>query len=401
MKKKIIISTLILTIFLLFLTVIIIENNEKKRKEKATIEVVLKDDLSASFLEQKKVSDYITSINGKIVNDYEIDTTKLGTQDINFEFINNDGIKLNYDFQIEVKDTKPPLAFVNSTYYIKKGGSKNFYKSIFCGDDYDPNPKCYIEGEYDTKKVGTYPVKFIAEDSSGNRYTKDINIVVYNPSHSSGGGSSVNKKKTYFNDVYEKYKSNNTKIGIDVSKWQGEIDFDQLKEDGVEFIIIRVGWGYLGEYTIDENFKRNISEANRVGIPVGVYFYSYASSRNESIQDALWVVEQLKGYQVDLPIAFDWEDWGDFNDYNVSFYSLSEVARVFLDVVGLYGYDGMLYGSKNYLEKIWLDIGYDIWLAHYTNKTDYQGDYTFWQLCQDGRVSGIKGDVDINIWYLD
>ena len=160
-------------------------------------------------------------------------------------------------------------------------------------------------------------------------------------------------------------------------------------------------WRYQGEYNLDTQFERNIIEANRVGIPVGIYFYSYASTPEESVNDALWVIEQLNGHKVDLPIAYDWEDWDDFNDYNVSFYGLTHTAEVFLDTVGIAGYDGLLYSSKTYLEKIWLDIDYEIWLAHYTSKTNYEGDYRFWQLCNNGRVEGITGDVDIDIMYLD
>ena len=152
---------------------------------------------------------------------------------------------------------------------------------------------------------------------------------------------------------------------------------------------------------MDSQFERNISEANRVGIPVGIYFYSYASTPKESFNDALWVMTQLQGYDVELPIAYDWENWDDFNDYDVSFYDLTYTAQTFLDTVGLVGYDGLLYSSKIYLEKIWLDIDYEIWLAHYTSETNYKGEYRFWQLCNNGRVDGINGDVDINIMYLD
>ena len=408
--KKLLICIVVLVIVIIMMIFSFIKIKEKKELERIerekienpVVEVTLSDDLTLEFLAKKKVSDYIVSINGEIVNDYQINSKKIGTQTIEFKYINNDGVTIEYSYDIEVIDKEPPLAFVKNTYYIKKGGSKNFYKNIFCGDNYDANPNCYIEGDYDVNKTGTYPVTFKAIDNSGNTYSKDINIVVYTPSGGSSSSSSTSKSsKTYFEDVVKNYKTNKTKIGIDVSKWQGTIDFDKLKQSGVEFIFIRVGWGYLGEYKLDEQFVRNISEANRVGIPVGIYFYSYASTPMESINDAAWVVSQLKGYDVDLPIAFDWEEWNDFNDYNVSFYGLTYTAETFLDSVGMAGYDGLLYSSKNYLEKIWLETEYDIWLAHYTKETDYEGEYLFWQLCSNGRVDGIKGDVDINIWYLD
>ena len=102
-----------------------------------------------------------------------------------------------------------------------------------------------------------------------------------------------------------------------------------------------------------------------------------------------------------MPIAFDWENWNSFNDYNLSFFGLTDMAHTFLDTINKAGYEGLLYSSKNYLERIWLPTKYDTWLAHYTKKTNYEGNYKFWQLCDDGRVDGINGAVDIDILYLD
>ena len=104
---------------------------------------------------------------------------------------------------------------------------------------------------------------------------------------------------------------------------------------------------------------------------------------------------------MDLPIAFDWENWSFYNEFNLSFFGLSNMADSFVKTVRDAGYEGMLYSSKNYLEDIWFKRDYPVWLAHYTTKTNYEGDYEFWQLCNNGRVAGINGDVDINIRYLD
>ena len=97
----------------------------------------------------------------------------------------------------------------------------------------------------------------------------------------------------------------------------------------------------------------------------------------------MWVVKQLKKYKVNLPIAFDWEEWAYFNDYNLSFFGLTSMAEAFLDTIKENGYQGMLYSSKTYLENIWFPTSYDIWLAHYTEKTNYQGKYRFWQICDN------------------
>lgn len=110
-----------------------------------------------------------------------------------------------------------------------------------------------------------------------------------------------------------------------------DIDFEKIKNAGVEFIIIKVGGtkGTNGEYYIDSKFIQNIENANKYDIPVGIYFYSYASTSKEAINDAKWLLEQIKDYKVSLPIAFDWEDWNDFNSYNLSFFGLTTLAEDF------------------------------------------------------------------------
>ena len=155
--------------------------------------------------------------------------------------------------------------------------------------------------------------------------------------------------------------------------------------------------GTNGEYFLDKKFIQNIKGANKYGIEAGVYFYSYANSLKHAKKDAKWVLKQIKNYDIDLPIAFDWEEWSSFNDYNLSFFGLTSMAEEFLNVIEEAGYQGMLYSSKTYLDNIWLPTKYDIWLAHYTEETNYQGNYKFWQICDNGKVDGIDGTVDINI----
>ena len=367
----------------------------------ANIELILKDDLQVAFLSDVKVSDFIESINGEIVDDKRIDTTKIGKQKIEFEYINDDGIKLECSCDIEVVDVTPPVIWLNSSYNVNVGSTISLVDDILCGDDYDSDPVCEVIGEYNMNEEGSYDLVFKATDSSGNVTEQEFTLNVREPS---GGGSSSNSSRTRtdFADVIREYKSESTEIGIDVSHWQGDIDFDALKEAGVEFIIIRVGTadGIDGDYVLDRKFIQNIEGANKVGIPVGIYFYSYADTKERAVADANWILEQIEGYDVDLPIAFDWENWSFYNDFNLSFFGLTDMANSFLSVFEDAGYEGMLYSSKNYLERIWLDTNYPIWLAHYTSQTNYEGDFDFWQLCNNGRVDGIDGDVDINIRYL-
>lgn len=396
MKKKIIVFViLLLAVILSYLLYSYL------RLKFAKIEVILVDDLTLEFNEKKHVSSYIESINGKIMDDYVIDATELGSKEVAFTFINDDHIKVKYAYTVEVVDTVEPLIWLGSSYSVAVGSDINLTDKILCGDNYDNRPNCYIEGDYDLNTVGIYPLVFKAIDSSGNEESVAFDLNVYQPSSTVSPPTS--KTVTYFSDIVSKHKNESTKIGIDVSSWQGEIDFEKIKNAGVEFIIVRVGGtkGTNGAYFLDKQFKRNMEEANQYGIDVGIYFYSYSDSLEGAKKDAEWVIEQIRDYKVTLPIAFDWEEWAYFNDYNMSFFGLTHMADVFLSTIEASGYKGMLYSSKLYLEKVWLETDYDIWLAHYTEQTNYEGSYKIWQLCDNGKIDGIDGFVDINVMYIN
>ena len=367
----------------------------------AVVKVVLKDNLEADFADTLRVSSFIESINGKIVDDYYLNTDSLGKKKIDFEYINDDGIKIKYNYEINVVDREAPLIWLGKSYNVTRGSEDNLIDKIMCGDNYDNNPECVIEGDYNLDNVGSYNLVFKATDSSGNVSKKKF-ILNVNEASSKKESNGV-KSVTEFSDVIKDYKNDNTQIGIDVSKWQGDIDFSKLKSAGVEFVIIRIGssTGINGENFIDSKFIQNIKNANSVGIPMGVYFYSYANSVDRAISDAKWIIENIKDYKVELPIAFDWENWGSFNTYELSFFGLTNMAKRFMDTVKDAGYDAMLYSSKTYLENIWMSVDYPVWLAHYTKNTNYAGDYSYWQICSNGRVDGINGDVDIDIRYID
>ena len=371
------------------------------RIKNARIEVVLKNNLTAEFTEEKKVSDFIESINGNIIDDYVINTTSLGKKEIKFQFKNDQNIIVPYEYEIEVIDTVQPVVWLSNVYQVTKGSNINLTDKILCGDNQDNKPKCTVEGNYDLNTVGDYPLLFKAEDKSGNITEKQFVLRVIEPSNTNAPRTTVEPTYTDFNQAKNQYKTDKTQIGIDVSGWQGEIDFEKIKNAGVEFIMIRVGGtrGTNGEYFVDKYFKRNIEEANKYGIKAGIYFYSYANSKESAMKDAKWVIKQIKDYDIDLPIAFDWEEWAYFNDYNLSFFGLTSMAESFLETIEDAGYEGMLYSSKSYLENIWLPTKYDIWLAHYTIQTNYQGKYKLWQLCENGKIDGIDGAVDINVMY--
>lgn len=413
---KLIITLIILVCFII-VDVLLIKNiiipayhqmQERKAEKEyqeilktATIRVELADSLETSFYSDVKVSDFLKSINGTLVDDYKIDTSTIGKKKVKFEYINEEDIRIPYAYTITIKDDVAPSIWLSSTYSVNVGYDGNLLDDITCADNLDDNPKCEIIGDYNLDKVGNYSLTFKATDNSGNVTTKEFTLKVKKPKNNSNSNSNTNYSKTLFSDIVKEHKKDNTLIGIDVSSWQGNIDFEKVKESGVEFVFIRVGStrGINAEYFVDKQFINNIEGFNSVGIPVGIYFYSYANSKKAAIADAKWVLEQIKGYDIDLPIVYDWESWSFYNEFNQSFYSTSMNAKAFLDTIKKAGYQGMLYSSKSYLERVWFDIGYPVWLAHYTTKTSYTGDYDYWQLCNNGKISGISGDVDINVYY--
>ena len=149
---------------------------------------------------------------------------------------------------------------------------------------------------------------------------------------------------------------------------------------------------------MDKQFQNNLKGAKEAKVPIGLYFYSYAKTKKDAEDQANWIVKQLNGQKLDLPIAFDWENWNSFNKYGVSFKTLSDIAQTFIDTVEKHGYKGMLYSSAYYLKNIWDDFD-NTWVAYYTSNNDFSKPYIMWQLSSSGQVDGISGSVDMDILY--
>ena len=247
------------------------------RIKHAIIKVSLVDDLHIEFNSKVYVDDLIKSINGELLENNIIDTSVLGQKTVKFYYINEENLKIPYSFDVMIVDKTPPKVLLNNTYSVAVGSKKKLEDAIFCGDNYDDNPKCEIIGEYDLNKVGKYPLIFVATDFSNNQTIKKFTLNVYKPSTtSSGSSSSSNVKKIPFEDIKKQYKTNNNRIGLDVSKWQGNIDYQKVKDAGVEFVFIKIGGtnGIGGEFYLDPKIKQNIEGFQKVGMEVGVYFYS-------------------------------------------------------------------------------------------------------------------------------
>ncbi len=402
MKKKIIIISS-LGAFLIILGVVI---SILVPPEIDNTGYTLIENLKVSVYSKVKVKDLIASIDGKVVTNKTLNTEELGKQEVSFVYKNKNDKEKRGVFTIDVVDEEKPLVWLSGSYSARVGSNLNLEDEIFCADNYDSNPTCKIEGTYDLNKAGTYNLTYVAKDCNNNEERINFILNVYEPAPATTTLTPDQTEQreevvTAFNDVVATHKDENTEIGIDVSKWQGDIDFKKVKDAGATFVMVRVGsqQGVDGEYVLDPYFKQNIENALANDLKVGVYFYSYANSKKEARKQADWVLDQIKDYELTLPIAFDWECYNSFNQMELSLFGLNEVAESFLEKVEDKGYDGMLYGSKNYLNSIWKYHDYDVWLAHYTDQTDYDSHYVMWQLCQDGRIDGINTAVDINVLY--
>ena len=206
------------------------------------------------------------------------------------------------------------------------------------------------------------------------------------------------------NDI-KQYETSGTSLGIDVSKYQGNINWAKVKQDGIDFAIIRVGYrGYgTGKIVMDPYFKKNIEGALANNIHVGVYFYSVAKNEMEALEEANFTINAIKGYNITYPVAFDLEDFNRYRLAGVSYAQLNKNAITFLNRIQSAGYTAMHYGSKSTFGPIWNMSTlnkYKVWLAHYTDKTNYAGKYNIWQYTSNGKVNGISGRVDLNIAYF-
>lgn len=208
---------------------------------------------------------------------------------------------------------------------------------------------------------------------------------------------------------YKYYTENGTitsTVGIDVSKYQGTIDWAQVKASGVDFAFVRVGLrGYgNGALVLDDTFDYNVSEALKQDLSVGVYFYSQAVSYEEGVEEAQFVLQQVKAYNINLPIVLDTEDTMDESARTGSLTpeQRSEACRGFLETIRAAGYETMIYANLRWIA-LELDLtqlyGYDIWYAQYANEPALPYQYKIWQYTNEGTVPGISQPVDLNIGF--
>lgn len=255
-------------------------------------------------------------------------------------------------------------------------------------------------------------------------YAKDSNVFyVYTDAYKYQGWQTIDGKMYYFTEDYKKVtgeqvimgakyvfdvdgvlKSTTGVMGIDVSKWNGTIDWNQVKASGIEYVIIRCGYrgSSKGALIEDPKYKVNIDGATKAGLKVGVYFFSQAVDEVEAVQEASMVLSLVKGYKISYPIFLDVEASGGRAD-NISKETRTAVCKAFCQTIQNSGYTAGIYANKTWLtSKIdTSQLGsYKIWLAQYAAQPTYTGRYEIWQYKDSGSVPGISGHVDLNLSYL-
>ena len=195
-------------------------------------------------------------------------------------------------------------------------------------------------------------------------------------------------------------------LGIDVSSFQGEIDWDAVAGAGVKFVMIRIGgrgYGAEGKLYADELAQVNYEKAKAAGLQVGAYFFSQAVSVEEAIEEAAYALRQIKDWELTMPLAFDWEYLGEeARTANVDKRTLTDCTLAFCRTVELAGHEAMTYFNPNqsdnhvYLEEL---TDYRGWLAMYTEQMTYPYRVDMWQYTNEGSVPGVDGPVDINLYF--
>lgn len=184
--------------------------------------------------------------------------------------------------------------------------------------------------------------------------------------------------------------------GIDVSEWQEDIDWEQVKADGITFAILRVGYSTYK----DDYFERNARECERVGMPYGVYVYSYARNADEAAREAEAVIGYLRGFNPTYPVYIDIEDLGSQGDLTSA--QFTELATAFCSRIDRAGYTAGVYSMVSWWDAYFTSSVFDNWskwIAQYNDVCEYEGDYRIWQCSGAGTVAGISGPVDINFEF--
>ena len=207
-------------------------------------------------------------------------------------------------------------------------------------------------------------------------------------------------------DGYVTCTAGPTRRGVDVSEYQEDVDWDQVKAAGFDFAFIRIGYrGYsVGQIKPDDLAREHLAGAKAAGLDVGVYFYAQAISPEEAAEEARWCLDFLAGENLDLPVVYDWE-WvsRDSRTGSMDRETLTECAKTFCQIIEQNGHQAMIYFNSHVARDL-LDLEelaeYPFWLAQYKNQMDFPHRVDLWQYTETGSVPGIQGDVDIDLMFI-
>ena len=209
--------------------------------------------------------------------------------------------------------------------------------------------------------------------------------------------------------VYAPDGKRKCKIGIDVSKYQTDIDWTKVKESGVQFVMVRAGYrgyGESGKLVPDDMFEKHIQGAQAAGLDVGVYFFSQAVTEKEAQEEAQYVLELVRDYNITYPIAFDSEkvENSDGRANALTVEERTKTAIAFLEKIKKAGYEPMVYANDRWFA-LNLDLrkltDYKLWLASYREKPVFPYKVDVWQHTNSAAVPGVAGNVDMNIWFTE
>lgn len=324
-------------------------------------------------------------------HDFQIDTDLIDKLEKLFEKLGCNEIRISSGFRCPEHDKSPAV-----------GGSGTGQHTLGKAADFC----CYgIDG----KPIVSYLVCCAAQDIGFPGIAR-INDTYTHCDVRSGGkwyGDETKGNGSVTDDFYKYYDLPKEGVarmegvkGIDVSVHNGKIDWQKVKAAGIQFAILRAGFGKLASQK-DDRFEENYAGAKAAGIPVGVYWYSYATTVSEALEEAKACIEVIKGKQFEYPIFFDQEEK---KTLDTGMKNCSSMVRAFCGQLEIAGYWAGLYTSRAFLQShIEDDIKtrYTLWIAEWGSKLNYNGAVGIWQNSEKGSVSGITGNVDTDISYSD
>lgn len=289
-------------------------------------------------------------------------------------------------------DTTSRLVDKNGNQVYVKDSSGNYVPATFA--DYYKASAFYIQSDVEYIYTGWQTI-------NGNVYYYDKN-------HNKVTGDQIIQGiKYHFTDEGILAMNNNGVMGIDVSKYNGNIDWNAVKNSGVSFVIIRCGYrgSATGVLVEDPKFRSNIQGATAAGLKVGVYFFTQAVNEVEAVEEASMVLSLVKGYGLSYPIFIDTERTSSGNGRadRLDRATRTAVCKAFCETIRNAGYSAGVYASKSWFNdnlNYGSLSGYRIWLAQYASEPTFGNRYDMWQYSSTGTVSGISGKVDMNISYL-